>query len=322
MAVLSNDRKPPTGVRPGRATWFRRFAGRFSVGDNRPKSGRFTPYLFILPGFIFYGAFVLVPIGATVRLSFMKWNGLLPAVWVGFENYAKLITDPHTWAAFRVSATFIFFACVLPVLAALLLTGGIARAKIRGLSAFRVLYFLPYTIAHAVVAIAWRWLYATDGSINQLVGLIFGKDARVAVLGDFKLALPALGLVSFWMLFGFVTVMLLSGTQHIPHELYEAARVDGAGPIREFFAVTLPGVRHELRVSLVMTFITAIRMFDLPLVANAGGPGYQSTTPALMMYRAVFVNGDIGRGAALAILITIVVAIGVIAINKILAQED
>lgn len=288
-------------------------------GGGRPGA---TPYLLIIPGFLFYAAFVLVPIVETFRLSFVAWDGLLPQEWVGLDNYVKLLQDPRWWSSTTVALTFVVFSCLLPVLVALVLAGIIARARIRGLSFLRFVYFLPYTVALAVVAIAWRWLYATDGSVNLVVGAVFGNNAVKAYLGDMSLALPALGIAAFWTMFGFVVVMLLSGTQHIPRELYEAARVDGAGPFREFFAVTLPGVRHEVRVSLVLTFIMALRTFDLPLIATQGGPGYKTTTPSLMMYRDVFLNMAIGQGSAIAVLITIGIAVGVLTINRALRSED
>lgn len=288
-------------------------------GGDRPGA---LPYLLIVPGFVFYAAFVLLPIVETLRLSFVSWDGLMPQVWVGLGNYVTVLEDPTWWSSTTVALTFVLFSCVLPVLVALMLAGIIARTRIRGLSFLRFVYFLPYTIALAVVAIAWRWLYATDGSVNLVVGAVFGEGAVKAYLGDMHLALPALGVAAFWTMFGFVVVMLLSGTQHIPRELYEAARVDGAGAVREFFAVTLPGVRQELRVSLVLTFIMALRTFDLPLMATQGGPGYKTTTPSLMMYRDVFLNLAIGQGAAIAVLITVGIAVGVLLINRALRSED
>lgn len=298
-----------------------------AVGSSGPRArgvdrAGAMPYLLIVPGFLFYAAFVLAPIVETFRLSFVQWDGLLPEKWVGLANYAQTLKDPYWWSSTVVALTFVVFSCLLPVAVALVLTGIIARTRIRGLSILRFVYFLPYTVALAVVAIAWRWLYATDGTVNLVVGAIFGKSRVVAYLGDMQWALPALGFVAFWTMFGFVCVLLLSGTQHIPRELFEAARMDGAGPIREFFAVTLPGIRHELRVALVMTFILALRTFDLPLVATQGGPGDKTTTPSLLMYRDVFLNLAIGKGAAIAVLITLGIAVGVAVINRALRSED
>lgn len=286
------------------------------------EGARSMPYLLILPGLVVYLAFVIWPIEETFRLSFFQWDGLLPAVWVGVSNFTSILSDPQTMQSFGVSAVMVVFTCLLPIVIALVLVAAIVRTKIRGLSFLRFVYFLPYTIALAVVAIAWRWIYATDGSLNAVIGAIFGKGAVTAFLGSFTLALPALGVVAFWATFGFVTVLLLSGAQHIPKELYEACRMDGAGPVREFFAVTLPGVKYELRVSLVMTFIMAMRTFDVPLMTTQGGPGYATTTPVLTMYRDVFMNGMIGQGAAIAVLVTLVTVVGVAIINRVVKSED
>jgi raffinose/stachyose/melibiose transport system permease protein len=282
---------------------------------------RFTPYLLILPGLVFYTLFVIVPIIATGSLSFFRWDGLMTPIWVGLDNFAEVIADTGVQAAFRLSLAFILFNCLLPVAIGLLLVAAMTRTHIRGLSFFRLLFFLPYTLALAVVAIAWRWLLALDGSINGILHLFLGDAGARPFLGDFFWAMPALGIVGVWVNFGFVMVLLLSGAQHIPKDLYDQARVDGAGPVREFFAVTLPGLRYELIVTLTMTLIFSLRMFDLPLMTTQGGPGYATTTPSLMMYRDVFMDGRVGIGAAIAVLLTILIFVGVGLINRVLGRE-
>jgi raffinose/stachyose/melibiose transport system permease protein len=278
------------------------------------------PYLLILPGLVFYALFVIVPIIGTLSLSLFRWDGLMPPVWVGLDNFAEVLSDPNTWGAFRVAFVFILFSCILPVAIALVLVAAMTRARVRGLSLFRLVYFLPYTLALAVVAIAWRWLYAVDGSVNTALRATLGSSAVRPFLGDFAWALPALGVVGIWVTFGFVLVLLLSGAQHIPKDLYDQARVDGAGPVREFFAVTLPGLRYELSVSLTMTLIFALRMFDLPLMTTQGGPGYATTTPSLMMYRDVFGDGQVGLGSAIAVLLTIAIFAGVGIVQRVVGR--
>jgi raffinose/stachyose/melibiose transport system permease protein len=147
----------------------------------------------------------------------------------------------------------------------------------------------------------------------------FGEGHRPVL--DFALALPALGITAMWVTFGFVVVLLLAGAQHIPKELYDAARVDGAGPVREFMAVTLPGLRYELSVALTMTTIFALRMFDLPLMATQGGPGYATTTPSLVMYRNVFTDGAVGLGAGIAVLLTILTFAAVVLLSRLGAED-
>lgn len=312
----------PDAVRvPGLSISRRLAAIPLPRGRSQPGESRWLPYMLILPGFAFYALFVIIPIVATFGLALFQWDGLTAPLWVGLDNFSEVIADPNTLAAFQVSVVFTMFNCLLPVAIALILVGAITRTRIRGLSFFRLVFFLPYTLALAVVSIAWRWLYALDGSINGIIGFIFGAGATRPFLGDFFWALPALGIVGVWVTFGFVLVLLLSGAQHIPKDLYDQARVDGAGPISEFFAVTLPGLRYELRVALTMTLIFSLRMFDLPLMATQGGPGYATTTPSLMMYRDVFVNGQVGIGAAIAVMLTVVIFVGVAVVNRAFGRE-
>ena len=301
---------------PG-ARFRRLWRGRGS-GSGEP---RLMPYLLILPGLAFYTLFVIVPIIGTLSLSLFQWDGLTTPIWVGLNNFSHVIADPDTLAGFTVSLVFLVFNCLLPVAIGLLLVAAMTRARVRGLSFFRLVFFLPYTLALAVVAIAWRWLYALDGSINGILRALMGAGAERPFLGDFTFALPALGVVGVWVTFGFVVVLLLAGAQHIPKDLYDQARVDGAGPVSEFFAVTLPGLRYELLVSLTMTLIFSLRMFDLPLMTTQGGPGYATTTPSLMMYRDVFSNGQVGIGAAIAVLLTIVIFVGVGGVNRLMGHE-
>lgn len=287
----------------------------------RAGSSRTLPYLLIAPGLVFYTLFVIIPIFATAGLSFFEWNGLGTPEWVALDNFTSILADRRVMESFRVVFVFVLFNCVLPVALGLVLVTAMTRARVRGLSLFRLLYFLPYTLALAVVAIAWRWLLAMDGSVNAAVSVVLGQDAVRPFLGDFGLALPSLGVVALWASFGFVLVLLLAGAQHIPTDLYDQARVDGAGPVREFLSVTLPGLRYEVSVALTMTFIFSLRMFDLPLMTTAGGPGYATTTPALIMYRDVFGDGLVGEGAAIAVVLTGMIFVGVMTINRVVARD-
>ena len=207
------------------------------------------------------------------------------------------------------------FYAVLPVVLGLVLASLIAHSRVRGVTFFRAALFLPQTIATVVVAIAWVWIYAPEGPLNEALRAVgLGSLAR-GWLGDFSLALPALGLVGTWVMFGLCLVLFLAGIQKVPVSLYEAARVDGAGRVREFFAVTLPGLRGELAVALTLTTITALRTFDLIYVSTSGGPGTATTVPSVLVYQNAFSNGRVGLAAAVAVVLTaliFVVAFGII----------
>jgi raffinose/stachyose/melibiose transport system permease protein len=291
------------------------------VQSRRLGDARMTPYLLILPGLLFYAAFVIVPIVMTLSLSMFRWDGLTEPVFVELANFRKVLGDPNARGTFLTALWFVALQGLLPVAMGLLLTVAMTRTRIRGMSFFRLVFFVPYTLALAVVAIAWRWLLALDGSVNQVIGMVLGDDATHAWLGDFFWAMPSLGIMGAWVNFGFVLVLLLAGAQRIPKDLYDQARVDGAGAWREFVSVTLPGLRYELGVALTMTVIFALRMFDLPLMTTRGGPGYATTTPSLSMYWSVFLNGEVGIGSAFAVLLTILILFAVAIINRIFRES-
>ncbi len=180
---------------------------------------------------------------------------------------------------------------------------------------------LPQTIATVVVAIAWVWIYAPDGPLNEALRAVGLGSITRGWLGDFNFALPALGLVGTWVMFGLCMDLFLAGIQKIPSTLYEAARVDGAGAVREFFAVTLPGLRSELAVALTLTTIMALRSFDLVYVATNGGPGSSTTVPGVLVYRNAFSNGAVGLAAAVAVVLTLIIFAVAFLITKVVDRD-
>nr|WP_269128912.1 sugar ABC transporter permease [Nonomuraea sp. K271] len=181
------------------------------------------------------------------------------------------------------------------------------HAKVRGLGFFRTVVFLPQVIAMVVVAVAWRRIYAPDGTLNALLGALGLDSLTRGWLGDHTFALPAVGVVGTWFETGLVTVLLLAGMSRIPGELYEAARLDGAGAVKEFFAVTLPSVRGEIAVALTLTVIAALRTFDLVYVTTRGGPGDSTSVPSYEVYHRAFGLSQVGSAAAIGVTLTIVI---------------
>ncbi|MDO5628698.1 MAG: sugar ABC transporter permease [Mobilicoccus sp.] len=277
-------------------------------------------YLYVLPAFLVYAAFLLFPLGRAVNLSFFNWNGLTPGTWVGFDNYVAVLTDDRLRSAFLNAFVLMFFFAVVPLVIGLMLAAILHRARVRGLSFFRTVVFLPQVVAMIVVGVAWRQIYAVDGPLNSLLG-VFGLSGR-AWLGDYDWALPAVGLVGTWFETGLVTVLLLAGMGRIPLELYEAARLDGAGPIREFFAVTLPSVRAEIAVALTLTVIAALKTFDLIYIMTRGGPGRQTSVPSYEVYYQAFEIGRVGAASALGVCLAVVIFLISFVINRIGDRES
>ena len=265
-----------------------------------PGEPRRVAYLYLLPAFVLFATFVLAPLVHAAWLSLFEWDGITPGTWVGLDNYKAVVSEADLRHAFGHSAVLLIFYAALPIAIGLLLAAAASRARIRGLTALRTILFLPQVIALAVVAVTWRLIYQPTGW-----------------LGDFDLALPAVGLVGTWVAYGLTFVLFMAGVQKIPRSLYDAARVDGAGPLREFFAVTLPALRGEIAVALTLTTIAALRNFDLVYLTTSGGPGDSTTVPAFEVYQRAFRGGEVGGAAAIGVCLAAVIFVLTLGINRV-----
>jgi raffinose/stachyose/melibiose transport system permease protein len=275
----------------------------------RPPPGepRRIAYVYILPAFFFYAAFVLLPTIQSGWLSLFDWNGLTAPTWIGLGNYLTIMTDPQLRIAFVHALVLILFYSLLPISLGLLAAAVMSRAKFRGLTLFRTVLFLPQVIATTVIAVVWRRIYAPQGPLNGVLNAVGLDGVTVNWLGDFNWALPSLGVVGTWTLFGLCLVLFIAGIQNISPDLYDSAKVDGAGAYREFLAITLPGLRGQLAVAFTLTTITALRTFDLIFLTTRGGPGTSTTVPALELYQRAFLTSQVGLAAAIGVALTVIV---------------
>jgi raffinose/stachyose/melibiose transport system permease protein len=270
---------------------------------------RYVGYVYLAPALVVFGLFLLAPFVHSVYMSFFSWDGITPKKYVGLANYRDALGSSEVRGAFSHAVILIGFYAGLTTAVALILVGIMGSTRVRGLVVLRTILFLPYVIAPVVTGVAWRWLLSPDGPVNAVFrALGLGRWAR-PWLGDFTWALPSVGLIGTWMLYGLVMVLLLAAVQRIPMDLYEAARLDGAGPVREFFAVTLPGVRQEVVVVLVLAVTAALRNFDLIYVTTQGGPGTSTEVPSWMVYRQAFFVGTLGKASALGVLLTALIMV-------------
>lgn len=300
----------------------RRASRRGTEPTRRRRRLRVRGYVYVLPAFLLYVLFAILPALHTLYLSFFDWDGVGAATPAGLANYASVFTDPDLRGALIHAIVLIVFFSFLPILVGLLLTGLLSRHRRRGMTAFRVLFFLPYVVPMVAVGVTWRWMYADDGVVNQLLRLIGLGGVTQAWLGSFRLALPAVGIVGTWTLTGLAMMLFLSGAQKVDPSLYEAARLDGAGPVREFTTVTLPALRGEIAVALTVTVIAALASFDVVYVTTNGAPGDTTTVPGLLVYRLAFTDGQVGLASALAIALTIFILLVVLAINRLVRTNE
>ncbi|ASQ98661.1 sugar ABC transporter permease [Streptomyces sp. 11-1-2] len=281
-----------------------------------PGEPRAIGYVYILPALIVYAAFLLYPFGQAVWLSFVHWDGLTVATPAGFDNYRALFSDASLRAPFLHALLLLVFYAALPVAIGLLLAALMSRVRIRGMTFFRTVLFLPQVLALIVVGVAWRSILAPDGLLNDALRTVgLGGLAR-PWLGDYTWALPAVGIVGTWVGTGLCMVLFLAGAQRIPRELYEAARMDGAGPLREFLTVTLPGLRPQIAVALTLTIVAGLRNFDLIYITTSGGPGNATSVPAYEVYHRAFETNQVGSAAAVGVALTVLIFVLTVTVSR------
>ena len=274
--------------------------------------------LLVAPAALAYLIFVIRPIATTVQYSFYKWDGVTQSTWVGLSNYAEIFHNPDLSGSIVNAFELIIFFSFFPVLLGLFTANairGFATSRLAVVS--RTVLFLPQIIPLVAAGIMWSWQLSTDGLVNQLLRLIGLGGAARAWLGDFNTALPAVGVIGAWVLFGLCMLLLLAGMSKIDPSLYEAARVDGAGPFREFFSITLPSLRQEIVVCLTVTVIAALASFDIVYIATQGGPGNSTLVPGLEIYYLAFFQREVGMASALAVVLMVLVLAVVIPLQLI-----
>jgi raffinose/stachyose/melibiose transport system permease protein len=278
-------------------------------------------YLYVAPALVVFALFMLAPLAYAVQLSFFEWDGLGLGTWVGLDNYVAVFSDPELRAPFVHALVLVCFFSLLPVSLGLFLAALMMRSQIRGAGFFRTVIFLPQVIALTVVAVVWRQIYAPSGPLNDALRAVgLGAWAR-GWLGDPHWVLVAIGLVGAWVGTGLCMVLFLAGLAKVGRELYEAARLDGAGLFREFWAISVPAVRGELAVALTLTMVAALRTFDLVYVMTAGGPGDASRVPSYEVYDRAIQEGDVGTGITIALVLTAVILLATWLVNRLATDE-
>ena len=316
----------PEALAPPPPSWWGRRRARAREFDNpQSKGDRRFGLLLILPAAAFLAVFILYPLAKAVDYSFLNWDGIGPKTSAGLSNYTALWTNPVERQSLEHAGILIIFYSLIPTGLGLIAAALIARLPQRGLGVFRVIYFLPQVLVTVVVAIVWTWILAPSGSgtLNSLLHT-FGLAGNVGTpwLGSFSDALVAIGLVAVWLDFGLCFVLFLSGVQRIPTSLYDAARVDGAGIIREFWFITVPMMRREIGVALTITIVASLQSFTLIYQATLGGPGTSTTVPGLLVYRDAFQLGAVGQASALGIALAVLTFVFTFIIRAFLERGD
>lgn len=289
----------------------------------RRAGGHLLAYALVAPAALFYAFFVLRPIVASAQYSFYDWNGVTTATWAGFDNYVAVLSEPKLVGAILNAFELILYFSIVPVGIALFaanLIRSIAASRLA--AAARTVLFIPQVIPLVAAGIIWSWQLSSDGLVNQVLRAAGLDAATRAWLGDFDTALPAVGVIGAWVQTGLCLVLILAGMTRIDASLYEAARIDGAGPVREFLSITLPGVRQEIAVCVTVTVISALASFDIIYVATQGGPGDSTLVPGLQIFYLAFFEREIGTASAFSIVLMGLVIAVVLPLQRLLRGRE
>ena len=273
-------------------------------------SDRTIAWLFILPTMVLLLAINIFPLIWAIRLSFTGFMANLPnpARFIGFDNYLDILTDEDVWTNFQITAHFVFWTIALQIVIGL----GLAlliNHKFRGHSFWTTVILLPMMLSPAVVGNFWTLLFQPQiGPFNYLIGFLTGVEpSSFTMIGSVNLAPWTIVLVNTWMWTPYVMLICLAGLRSIPDYIYEAAEIDRASPLRQFWSITLPMVLPFLMLAVLFQAIQSFEMFDLVNLLTSGGPGSTTELVSITLKRAAFEKWETGYASALAVILFVTI---------------
>ena len=287
------------------------------------KSERTAAYLFVVPAVVLLAAFLIYPALQTIRYAFTDYNIMRPdrIKFSGINNFIELFQDKNFWIA--VKNTLHFTVLVVPFQTALALALALLiSSRRRGVSIFRAAYFSPQVTSMVVVAILWTVLYNSNPDSGLLNALLVKLGMEpCGFLNDPKTSMNSIIFMSAWQGAGYQMMIFLAGLQGIPKEQYEAASIDGAGKVKSFFYVTLPGLKNVIQYVIMITVIQAMKLFTQPYVMTKGGPQNSTRTLVYYVYEQGFQKGNFGYACAVAAVFFVIVISLSLGMKKIIKAD-
>jgi putative chitobiose transport system permease protein len=265
-----------------------------------------TPYLFLAPALALLAIFVLYPIAAVVVYSFTDFDIMTPPEFIGLDNYSQLLGDDTFWLALQHSFIYLLVTPILIILSIALAI--MVNRRLRGVSVFRALYFVPAVAGSIAIGLSWRWLFERTGFVNgvlQWLGLI---EEPIQWLATPSLVLPLAMLLTIWAGVGYYAVIFLAGLQNIPEELYDAAKIDGCSELQKHRYVSVPGLRPQIVFVFVISSLAALKVFDeiYVLTNRTGGILDSGVTMVFYLWKQAFQLNHAGYASAIAIVLLLV----------------
>jgi len=271
---------------------------------------------FLLPGLLLYAVFMLYPMIDAIRYSFFDWDGASSTMnFVGLENYVQLTKDDIFLKSLGHNLLWVVLSLALMVVPTLVLAVLISRVK-KGKTFFRAGFYLPSVLSLAVVGVLWSKIYdPMMGPINVFLKTVGLDSLAKNWLGEPLFVIPALVIASTWAFYGLYLILFLAGLQSVDYSVYEAADIDGAGPISKFWHITIPSLRNTLNVVISMVIIHALKGFALIWIMTQGGPFYMSEVVSTYVYKAAFSMNKVSYATAGSVVLGIIVIAFTIGFN-------
>jgi raffinose/stachyose/melibiose transport system permease protein len=277
--------------------------------------------VFLLPGLVMFLLVIILPFVVTIGISFTKWNGVTMPKFIGLDNYATALGDASFWTSFENNIILILAMVVIPTIVGLLLAGLLFSFVAphfgdRAASFFRAGFYLPQVMPVAVAGVVWGWILAPDGALNSMLQTVGLGGLAHDWLGDSGTALFSIMAMMIWFQIGFPLVIFFTALQRTDPILAEAASLDGASSWQSFIHVTLPQIRPEIFVVVLVTTIATLKVFGQVFVLTRGGPGDATLVPSYYVYSNFFQEAKVGYGSAIAtIMAAIIIALAAVFIS-------
>ncbi len=265
-----------------------------------------TPYLFLLPALVLLGIFVFYPIGAVLYYSLTDYDIVRPPVFVGLDNFVRLLDDDTFKLALLHSFLYLIVTPILIVLSVILAI--VVNRKLRGIHIYRALYFVPAVSGSIAIGLSWRWLFDRSGFINSVLQSWGVIHDPIQWLSTPSLVLPIAMLLTIWAGIGYYSVIFLAGLQNVPEELYDAARIDGATDFQKHRYVSIPALRPQIVFVAVISSLAALKVFDeiYVLTNRTGGVLNSGVTMVFYLWEQAFERQNAGYASAIAIVLLVV----------------
>lgn len=283
---------------------------------------RLTLILFVLPAFVIYVLFQIIPLIGAVFFSFMDWNGIggTALKFVGVKNYLDAFKNPDFIVSLKNMFKMVFFSVLFHTPIALVMAV-VINTKCRGYRLFKALFFVPTVFPLTAVGLMWYFVFMPTGVFNSFLKLV-GLDGLAGPwLVNSSTAMNTIVFVNIWAGVGYFMVILLAGLTTIPDELYEAAGIDGAGRLQCFFKITVPMLKPTIGICILMDIIGSVKVFDLVFAMTGGGPNGLTNLPTTLMYNEAFKYSHYGLGSAIGIIILIICLAGTLISSRLTRKK-